>query len=77
MDTTIDLRLFATLQKFIPDKSEAFVITPGVTVRELLEQIGVPIEKAKLVFVNGLKKDLEVKLNGGERVGIFPPVGGG
>ena len=77
MDTTIDLRLFATLQKFSPDNSEAFVITPGVTVRELLEQIGVPIEKAKLVFVNGLKKDLEVKLNGGERVGIFPPVGGG
>ena len=65
MDTTIDLRLFATLQKFIPDNSEAVVITPGVTVRELLEQIGVPIEKAKLVFVNGLKKDLEVKLNGG------------
>mgnify|MGYP001815470294 CR=1 FL=1 len=77
MDTTIDLRLFATLQKVIPDNSDAIVITHGVTVRELLEQIGVPIEKAKLVFVNGLKKDLEVKLNGGERVGIFPPVGGG
>ena len=77
MTETIDLRLFATLQKFNPDTSAAFAISPGATVREVLEQIGVPVEKAKLIFVNGLKKDLDVVLNGGERVGIFPPVGGG
>ena len=77
MTETIDLRLFATLQKFTPDTSETFAITPGITVRDVLEQIGVPIEKAKLIFVNGLKKDLDVELRGGERVGIFPPVGGG
>jgi len=77
MTETIDLRLFATLQKFTPENSDAFVIRPNATIREVLEQIGVPIEKAKLIFVNGLKKDLDVKLGGGERVGIFPPVGGG
>ena len=77
MNETIDLRLFATLQKFTPDASEAFSIAPGITVREILKQIGVPVEKAKLIFVNGLKKDLDVKLSGGERVGVFPPVGGG
>ena len=77
MTETIDLRLFATLQKFSPDTSAAFAISPGVTIREVLVQIGVPVEKAKLIFVNGLKKDLDVVLNGGERVGIFPPVGGG
>ena len=77
MIETIDLRLFATLQKFTPDASEAFAITPGITIRDVLEQIGVPIDKAKLIFVNGLKKDLDVELSGGERVGVFPPVGGG
>ena len=77
MNETIDLRLFATLQKFTPDASEAFTIAPGITVRDVLEQIGVPIDKTKLIFVNGLKKDLDVELSGGERVGVFPPVGGG
>jgi len=77
MTVTIDLRLFATLQQFTPDNAKAFAITPGITVRDVLEQINVPVEKAKLIFVNSLKKDLDVALNGGERVGIFPPVGGG
>ena len=77
MSVTIELRLFATLQQFTPDNAEAFAITPGVTVREVLEQIDVPAEKTKLVFINSRKKDLDVVLNGGERVGIFPPVGGG
>lgn len=77
MSEIIDLRLFATLQKFNPASPDTFAITPGVTVRDMLEQLGVPIEKAKLIFVNGLKKDLDVVLKGGERVGIFPPVGGG
>ena len=75
--STIDLRLFATLQKFSPDNSEVFPIIPGTTIRDVLEKINVPVEKAKLIFVNGLKKDLDVELVGGERVGVFPPVGGG
>jgi len=77
MSEIIDLRLFFILQKFNPTSPGTFAITPGVTVRDMLEQLGVPIEKAKLIFVNGLKKDLDVALKGGERVGIFPPVGGG
>ena len=77
MTETIDLRLFATLQQFNPDNTTAFPITPGTTVRDVLATINVPVEKAKLIFVDGLKKDLDEVLNGGERVGIFPPVGGG
>jgi molybdopterin converting factor small subunit len=77
MEATIDLRLFATLQKFSPDSSDAFPITSGTTVRDVLEKINMPVEKAKLIFVDAVKKDLDTVLNGGERVGIFPPVGGG
>ena len=77
MSETIDIRLFATLQQFSPGNSDAFPIAPGTTVRDVLTQIGVPVEKAKLIFVNARKKDLDAVLNGGERVGIFPPVGGG
>jgi len=75
--TKIDLRLFATLQKFNPPDPQSYAINPGTRVRDLLVQLNVPVEKAKLIFVNGLKKDLDFILEGGERVGIFPPVGGG
>ncbi|MCG6908721.1 MAG: MoaD/ThiS family protein [Deltaproteobacteria bacterium] len=77
MSATIDLRFFASLRKFSPPSADTYPITPGATVRDLLRQLGVPLEKAKLIFVNGLKKDLDARLEGGERVGIFPPVGGG
>ena len=77
MTETIDLRLFATLQKFVPENAGVFPITPGSTVRDVLEQINAPVEKAKLIFVNGLKKDLDTVLKDGDRVGVFPPVGGG
>ncbi|MGD8660600.1 MAG: hypothetical protein PVH37_11740 [Desulfobacterales bacterium] len=45
--------------------------------RNLLEELNVPQEKARLIFIDGVKADLSSTLEGGERVGIFPPVGGG
>ena len=77
MTETIDLRLFATLQKFVPENADAFPISAGSTVRDVLERLHVPVEKAKLIFVNGLKKDLDTVIADGDRVGVFPPVGGG
>ena len=46
-------------------------------IREVSEELGVPVEKAKLIFIDSVRKSLDASLNGGERVGIFPPVGGG
>jgi len=77
MKACIDLKLFASLSHFTPDYSDKYSITPGLTVGELLEQLGVSAKEAKLIFVNGKKGDLTSTLHGGERVGIFPPVGGG
>jgi molybdopterin converting factor small subunit len=77
-DTTIRIKLFATLKKFLPKNSgEAVQIRSGMTVRGLLAQLGIPESEAKLIFINGKKGNLTTTLQGGERVGIFPPVGGG
>jgi sulfur-carrier protein len=43
----------------------------------LLAKIQVPPADVKLIFINGVRGRLESRLHGGERVGIFPPVGGG
>ena len=73
----IQLKLYATLQMFTPPEVEEYPIEPGTTIRALLKKLNVPEEKAKLVFIDGAQADLFSTLQGGERVGIFPPVGGG
>ncbi len=78
MKTRIQLRLYATLQKRLPDgDTDRFEIDAGMTVRQLLAALDIPESDAKLVFVNGKKASVATVLNGGERVGVFPPVGGG
>ena len=75
--THIHIKLFATLQRFSPSSADNYAIDPGISVRKLLEKLDIPEEKARLIFIDGVKASLSSTLTGGERVGIFPPVGGG
>lgn len=77
MNATIDLKLFATLAAHTPQDASQYPITSGMTVANLIELLQIPQASARLVFVDGVRVDMERRLNGGERVGIFPPVGGG
>ena len=58
----------------MPPSSDNFSIERGISIRELLSQLKLPPDKAKLIFVNGVKADLTSTLDGGERIGIFPPI---
>lgn len=73
----IQLKLFADLRRFMPPEGEKVAVAPGTTVGDLLQQLGLPLEKAKLIFIDGAQAGLSAILQGGERVGVFPPVGGG
>ncbi len=73
----ITLKLFADLGKFLPDSADQYPVTPGTSVRDLLIELKIPEEQAKLIFIDGIRGELDSVLQGGERVGIFPPVGGG
>ena len=77
MKENIHIKLFATLRKFLPDDAEAFAIASGITVGQLIKHLGIPTAKAKLIFVNSQKAGLNTVLKDGDRLGIFPPVGGG
>ncbi|ACL03680.1 thiamineS protein [Desulfatibacillum aliphaticivorans] len=77
MSLEIQLKLFATLAKYTPPDPDHFPIEEGETAAQVLERLNVPLKEVKLVFIDGVRKDLDWALNGGERVGIFPPVGGG
>ena len=73
----IQLKLFAALTPLSPENADRVPIAPGTSVKELLDHLDVPTVKAHLIFINGIKRSLDTRLNGGERVGIFPPVAGG
>ncbi len=77
MQSHIQIKLFATLQRFMPASAENYTIETGTTIRMLLQQLDLPENKAKLIFIDGVKAELTTILEGGERIGIFPPVGGG
>ena len=77
MQSHIQIKLFASLKKFMPAAAESYAIETGITVGALLQQLDIPEEKIKLVFIDSVRAELTSTLKGGERVGIFPPVGGG
>ena len=77
MAVHVTINLFASLKKFTPVSSDSYPVKPGITVKKLLEELCVPEDEVKLVFIDGVKHDLASILKGGERVGIFPAVGGG
>ena len=77
MQSHIQIKLFANLQKFMPASAENYAIEAGITVGTLLQQLGIPQDMIKLVFIGNVRAELTSILKGGERVGVFPPVGGG
>ena len=77
MGAHIDLRLFASLKTYVPPGAEHLPIESGETVEALMTRLGVPLDDVQLIFINGIKGEMASSLFGGERVGVFPPVGGG
>jgi len=73
----ITLKCFATLSRFSPPDAEAYPFVPGETVAGVVARLGIPAEELKLVFVNGVHAPLSTTLADGDRVGLFPAVGGG
>jgi len=37
----------------------------------------IPADKIKIVMINGKSKKLDYVIQGDERIGLFPPIGGG
>ena len=77
----IEVNLCATLASHLPDEvrqgDRRMELGEGTTIGELLQQLRIPHEAAKLVFLNGVRAEAAAVLRDGDRVGVFPPIGGG
>jgi len=72
----VEVRLFATLRegRF---KQQKFSLDNGVSVENLLQQLGISPKDVSILLVNGRDAFFEQKLKDGDVISIFPPIGGG
>jgi sulfur-carrier protein len=72
----VELNLYASLARFVP-RSGPLEVDENTTILALLRHLDVPIEKVKIIFLNGIHASGDETLHEGDRVGVFPPVAGG
>lgn len=77
----IKIFLSSTLRNFRPgyDPSKGIDLATEeeMTVAQLCGLLNIPSDDIKVVMVNGRSRSLDFVLKGDERVGLFPPLGGG
>lgn len=71
----LTVKCYATLACHQPSGEVTYV--DGETVDGLLRRLGVNKADVKVVFVNNAHSEDDRPLNDGDRVGVFPAVGGG
>jgi len=76
----VEVRFYATLRRHTPPGSGGITeITANEqsTVEDILRELKVDLDEVKLIMVNGRDAPLSQILSDQDRLGVFPPVGGG
>ena len=77
MKPMIELNLYASLRPFAPPNAASYPVEDGTTIDTIIEALKIPKNQVFLIFSNGVKCDLGTPLKDGDRIGLFPPLGGG
>ncbi len=77
----VEVRLYASLEKARPGLKAGEPFTTELEeetfVRQLVETLGIAPKSVQLIFVNGVFQGFDRVLSDGDRVALFPPIGGG
>nr|WP_245574345.1 MoaD/ThiS family protein [Desulfovirgula thermocuniculi] len=77
----LEVRVFSGLEKYIPGARFGQAIEverpEGTTLADLVDSLGIPRDQVFAALVNGRHAPLDRVLQPGDRVSLFPPVGGG
>jgi len=77
----LHVKLSTTLRECVPGYAPAEGVTAeldgGTTVEHLACKLGLPLQDIKIIMVNGRHADMDTRLADGDRVALFPHVGGG
>jgi len=77
----IEVNLYATLKKYLKNEnggnSAIIDVKEGVCVKDVIQKLKIPVDSVKLIFINSVHAKINTTLKDGDRLGLFPPVGGG
>jgi molybdopterin converting factor small subunit len=77
----VQVKLFATLRKYMPPGSAGDTLTVEVpddaTVADLVAALGIPSDHARMAVAGGEQLDLAARLPSGLEINLFPPLAGG
>jgi molybdopterin converting factor small subunit len=74
----VRLRLFASLQKWIPENPIELDVEEGMTLRDFMHEQGIPETMVAVCIRNGNKLvNLDTALGDGDKLELFPLMGGG
>ena len=72
----IELNLYASLARSVP-RTGPVEVDGETTILGLLQRLNVPMDRVKIIFLNGIHASGNETLHEGDRIGVFPPVAGG
>jgi sulfur carrier protein ThiS len=72
----IQVKTFATLKKFEPEGA-MLEIAEGAKLGDVLDALGIQADEVKLLFINGVHSKVDTVINAGDKISLFPAVGGG
>ncbi len=52
-------------------------VPAGAAVAQVIARLGLPAAEVTLIMVDGRRREADFVLQGQERLGLFPPIGGG
>jgi len=73
---SIEVKCFATLAHYAPAGGFA-KLAATAAIGDLLRELGIADGEVAIIFVNGAHATESTALRDGDRVGLFPAVGGG
>lgn len=77
----VQVKLFATLRRYVAGAESGNAIEielpEGARIRDVIVALALPSDQVKVSFVNGRARGDDWRLEPGDELGIFPPIGGG
>jgi len=77
----LQIFLNATLRQYVqgydPYQGISVEVPAGTTLAQVIAQVGLPPKEVTLIMVDGRRREADFVLQGNERLGLFPPIGGG
>ena len=71
------MNVFAGLRKELGFSATKVSVSPGSTVKNVLDALGLSDGRSLIVVLNGQITTQEAGLKSGDALSLFPPIGGG